>query len=133
MRLLNVCLVGLLSLLLTACAGVDVQGVVRDAETDDPVSGATVRIGDDQTTTDPQGYYDFEVDDDDEAQRVAVSAPGYQTHTELTTIRDEPKNLVMDFQLQKKRDRQAQQQRSPEEIEIEIDREFPRQNQDQSR
>lgn len=120
MKLWTQLVAGLGALALTACAGVDVQGVVRDAETDDPISGATVRIGEEETTTDRQGYYDFRVDSQKEAQRVAVSAPGYDTHTELTTIRDEPDEIVMDFQLDGQRQRAAQQR--PADIEVQIQR-----------
>jgi hypothetical protein len=95
--------VGSLSLacaLLLGCDSVDVAGVVRDESTQRPISGATVRIGDDTTSTDSSGFYHMTVDaDDDDAQRVNIQAPGYMAVSDVRLIDEDVDPARIDFDL----------------------------------
>lgn len=66
-----------LLLLVAGCSHVEVQGIVRDQATGDPLPGATVRIGADMTSTDYRGYYEMEVDKEPQ-QPLLVDKPGYE-------------------------------------------------------
>lgn len=71
----------LLVLAAAGCGSVDVQGIVRDERTGEPLPGATVRIGDDETETDYRGFYELSVDED-EAKELSVDKPGYRAFSE---------------------------------------------------
>lgn len=92
----------LLSLVLmgAGCADVEVRGVVRDKETQAPLQGATVRIGEYITTTDSDGVYSMDVDSDDDPVRVHVDAPTYAAQTDMRPFRDDPDPLYLSFDLE---------------------------------
>ncbi|MCW8140588.1 MAG: carboxypeptidase regulatory-like domain-containing protein [Planctomycetota bacterium] len=70
----------LLVLAAAGCGGTEVQGIVRDERTGEPLPGATVRIGDDETSTDYRGFYELRVRDD--RQQLQVEKEGYEPYTE---------------------------------------------------
>ncbi|MCO5167132.1 MAG: carboxypeptidase-like regulatory domain-containing protein [Planctomycetes bacterium] len=70
----------LLVLAAAGCGGVDVQGIVRDERTGEPLPGATVRIGDEETSTDYRGFYELRVPED--RQQLQVEKEGYEPYTE---------------------------------------------------
>lgn len=87
---------------LLGCSGVDVSGVVRDSTTHEPIEGATVRIGEEATTTDSYGYYELEAEGDDEdVQRFHVDAPGYMGISDQRRLEEDPESPIIDFDLQK--------------------------------
>lgn len=88
------------ALALAGCANVEVRGLVRDSQTQEPVPGATVRIGDRITATDSSGAFVMDVDSDDDPQRVDVSAPNYAAQIDHRPIREEPDPYYMTFDLQ---------------------------------
>lgn len=91
-----------LPLALLGCSGVDVSGVVRDSTTHEPIEGATVRIGEEATTTDSYGYYELEAEGDDEdIQRFHVDAPGYMGVSDQRRLDEDPEETIIDFDLQK--------------------------------
>lgn len=59
------------------CSGTEVQGIVREEATGEPLSGATVRVGDETVRTDEGGVFEVEVDDDAPAL-IEVEAVGYE-------------------------------------------------------
>lgn len=71
----------LLVLAAAGCGSVDVQGIVRDERTGEPLPGATVRIGDEEATTDYRGFYELSVDPGD-ARELSVEKPGYRSFNE---------------------------------------------------
>ena len=83
-----------------ACAGcqIDVEGVVRDSETKEPISGAVVQLGGEQTTTNERGFYAMEADDE-ENLRVSVHAPGYKGVSEMRTLPEEPDPAYISYEL----------------------------------
>lgn len=93
---------GLAPFMLLGCAvdDIDVKGVVRDAETLKPIPGAAVTIGEDTAFTDSYGFYDMDVDaDDDDPYRVTVQADGYEAVSDKRLIADEPDPAHVDFNL----------------------------------
>lgn len=89
-----------LVLMFAGCADVEVRGVVRDKETQAPLQGATVRIGEYITTTDSDGVYTLDVDSDDDPVRVHVDAPTYAGQTDMRPFRDDPDPLYLSFDLE---------------------------------
>jgi hypothetical protein len=86
------------SLALFGCA-TDVNGVVRDATTLEPIEGATVRIGDEAATTDEQGYYSLDVDEDDDPQTFRVEAVGYSDVADERRVTGDVNPAYVDFNL----------------------------------
>lgn len=96
MRYLTLCAAALF-----ACGcSTTLKGTVTDAKTQKPLPGATVRVGEETTTTDSEGFYVLEADDDDEPQQLHVQAPGYAGKSERRVIRDEPDPAFVNFELQ---------------------------------
>lgn len=78
-----------LSAFLTGCSGTLIQGVVRDKPTGNPISSATVTVGEATTNTDAMGSYHLDVSDPTKA--MIVNAPGYYIFTKTVgtdTIHD---------------------------------------------
>lgn len=73
-----------------------VSGVVTDTA-DDPIEGATVSIDDDSTTTDADGTYELELDDEG-TYTIEADAPGFQADTRTETVPEDGLEDV-DFQL----------------------------------
>jgi hypothetical protein len=97
-------MLGVLGLLLLAgCSDVPVRGFVRDDTTGAPLPGATVRVGDEETKSDSNGFYSIDVDDDeDAAQRMYVTHEGYVPATQRVKVEDDDQDEVhMDVGLQK--------------------------------
>lgn len=65
--------------LITGCSSIPIQGVVRDKPTGNPISSATVTVGESTTATDAMGSYHLEISDINEA--MIVNAPGYYIYT----------------------------------------------------
>ena len=86
------------SLALFGCA-TDVNGVVRDATTLEPIEGATVCIGDESATTDEQGYYSLDVDEDDAPQTFRVEAVGYSDVADERRVTGDVNPAYVDFNL----------------------------------
>lgn len=86
------------SLALFGCA-TDVNGVVRDATTLEPIEGATVRIGDESAVTDEQGYYSLDVDEDDDPQTFRVEAVGYSDVADERRVTGDVNPAYVDFNL----------------------------------
>lgn len=96
--------IGFLALAFTAgCAEVEMRGMVRDQTTGEPLPGATVRVGEHETTTDLTGYYQFDVDESDDAKEILVTKSGYQPYIEDVKIdADRADEMIQDFELQPK-------------------------------
>jgi hypothetical protein len=88
----------LLVLAMAGCSGVDVQGIVRDERTGEPLPGATVKIGDEETATDYRGFFELEVDED-EASKMHVNKSGYETYTESVSFDDDMDEVIQDVEL----------------------------------
>jgi hypothetical protein len=88
-----------LALLLAGCAGTEVQGIVRDESTGEPLEGATVQIGDESGRTDESGRFELDVDDDDMG-RVKVDKEGYAPVSETMTIDGEAGEVDHEFRMQ---------------------------------
>jgi len=65
--------------LLAGCSSIPIQGVVRDKPTGNPISSATVTVGEESTTTDAIGSYHLDISDIN--QTMVVNAPGYYIYT----------------------------------------------------
>ncbi len=65
--------------LVTGCSSIPIKGVVRDKPTGNPISSATVTIGDKTTATDAMGSYHLDISDTTAA--MIVNAPGYYIFT----------------------------------------------------
>jgi hypothetical protein len=88
---------------LAGCGSVDVRGFVRDEDTGEPLPGATVRIGDDETQTDQGGFYEISIDDDDDdTPRMYVSKSGYEARSESIEFDDDDEEFHKDLRLQKR-------------------------------
>ena len=61
------------------CSSIPIKGVVRDKPTGNPISSATVTIGEETTATDAMGSYHLEISDTTDA--MVVNAPGYYIYT----------------------------------------------------
>jgi len=61
------------------CSSIPINGVVRDKPTGNPISSATVTIGEKTTATDAMGSYHLEISDTKDA--MVVNAPGYFIYT----------------------------------------------------
>lgn len=86
--------------LMAGCGNIDVRGFVRDDETGEPLPGATVRVGDDESQTDAGGFYEIEVDDDDEDQRkMYVSKQGYEASSASLEVDDDDNEIHKDLRL----------------------------------
>ncbi|MEZ6185479.1 MAG: carboxypeptidase-like regulatory domain-containing protein [Planctomycetota bacterium] len=97
MRYLTLCAAALF-----ACGcSTTLKGTVTDAKTQQPLPGATVRVGEETTTTDSEGFYVLDADDDDEPQQLHVQAPGYAAKSERRVIRDEPDPAFVNFELKR--------------------------------
>mgnify|MGYP001279360952 CR=1 FL=1 len=101
-------------LVVGGCADIDVRGVVRDQETQEPIQGATVRIGEAITTTDSAGVYEMDVDADEDPTRIHVSAPNYVAQTDMRPVRDDPDPLYLSFELMSLQTAQREQQKKAE-------------------
>ena len=87
--------------LAAGCAEVEMRGIVRDQATGEPLPGATIRVGDRETTTDLTGQYDFDVDESGKPKQIIVHKAGYQPYVEDITIdEDRADEVVQDFDLQ---------------------------------
>ena len=64
---------------LTGCSSVLISGVVRDKPTGNPISSATVTVGEESTATDAMGSYHLDISDTTKA--MVVNAPGYFLYT----------------------------------------------------
>ncbi len=87
----------LLVLAAAGCGGVDVQGIVRDERTGEPLPGATVRIGEEEATTDYRGFYELSVDPE-EARQLSVDKAGYREFSEDVTFED-VEEVIQDIDL----------------------------------
>jgi hypothetical protein len=84
----RLCALTLFAATVAGCSNVELQGIVRDQSTGDPLPGATVRVGEDETETDYRGFYELEVDEE-EAREIMVDKTGYESFSqpvELTGI-----------------------------------------------
>lgn len=84
----RLCALMLFAATAAGCSNVEVQGIVRDQATGDPLPGATVRVGEDMTETDYRGFYEIEVDED-KAREIMVDKTGYESYSqpvELTGV-----------------------------------------------
>ena len=90
---LFILMAALILILLTpnAAAASEIYGTVMDAETREPIEGATVYFyveGDKEnyhkTATDPRGYYTIDCDPGDHT--IYISRDGYNDHKEVVTI-----------------------------------------------
>lgn len=117
------CAALLASFFLSGCA-TDVTGVVRDSETNRPIPGATVRIGEESTATDSEGYYALEADgDDDDPQKFHVAAPGYMSVSDVRILDDENEPAKIDFNLratQEERERSGEAERAREDDKVDV-------------
>jgi hypothetical protein len=68
------------TLTLVGCGSV-VQGVVRDKMTGNPISSASVSIGDESTTTNTYGIYELSVSTKP-SSTLLINAPSYFMYTE---------------------------------------------------
>lgn len=78
-----------ISVILVGCSSVAIQGVVRDKPTGNPISSASVTVGDSSTVTDAMGSYHLDIDEIH--QTMIVNAPGYYIYTKTVgqeTIND---------------------------------------------
>lgn len=78
-----------LLLFLAGCSSTSIQGVVRDKPTGNPISSATVSVGEESAATDAMGGYHLDVSDTNQA--MIVNAPGYYIYTKTVgeeTIHD---------------------------------------------
>ncbi len=82
-------LVALLTLL-GGCSSIPIQGVVRDKPTGNPISSASVSVGDESAVTDAMGSYHLDISDIN--QTMVVNAPGYFIYTK--TIGQETVNDI---------------------------------------
>jgi hypothetical protein len=90
----------LVTLLMLGCA-TGVEGVVRDADTNQPIPGAMVQIGDESTATDSRGFYKLDASSDDRRPQVFhVAAPGYMARSEERVLTGNPDPATIDFNLQ---------------------------------
>lgn len=114
------------SLFLSGCA-TDVNGVVRDSETNQPIPGATVRIGEESTSTDSEGYYSLEADgDDDDPQKFHVAAPGYMSVSDVRILDDENEPAKIDFNLratqaQRKLSGESERAQEDDKVDVKVD------------
>lgn len=79
----------LLLTLLGGCSSIPIQGVVRDKPTGNPISSASITVGEDSTSTDAMGSYHLDISDIN--QTMIVNAPGYYIYTKTVgqeTIND---------------------------------------------
>lgn len=97
---------GLLVLAAAGCGGVDVQGIVRDERTGEPLPGATVKIGEEEATTDYRGFYELEVDEE-EAQQLSVDKQGYRQFSEDVSF-EGVDEVIQDIDLAPQRGQQEQ-------------------------
>lgn len=88
----------LLVLAMAGCGGVDVQGIVRDERTGEPLPGAKVMIGEEETATDYRGFFELEVDED-EASQMRVNKSGYESYTESMTFEEDMDEVIQDVEL----------------------------------
>jgi hypothetical protein len=88
----------LLVLAMAGCSGVDVQGIVRDERTGEPLPGAKVMIGDEETATDYRGFFELEVDED-EASEMRVNKSGYESYTESVSFEEDMDEVIQDVEL----------------------------------
>jgi hypothetical protein len=88
----------LLVLAMAGCSGVDVQGIVRDERTGEPLPGAKVMIGDEETATDYRGFFELEVDED-EASEMRVNKSGYSTYSESVSFEEDMDEVIQDVEL----------------------------------
>jgi uncharacterized membrane protein len=95
-------LAALVVVALAGCGSIDVRGFVRDEDTGEPLPGATVRVGDEETQTDQGGFYELSVDDDDDTRRMYVSKSGYEARSESLEFDDDDEEFHKDFRLQKR-------------------------------
>lgn len=96
------CAAALVTVVLAGCGGTEVKGIIRDEDSGEPLPGAIVRMGDESTRTGPGGFYELEVDvDDDEPAQVMVGAPGYEPKSMLVTIDDDNDIVYSDIELKK--------------------------------
>ena len=65
----------------------------------DRIEGATVRIGDEAATTDEQGYYSLDVDEDDDPQTFRVEAVGYSDVADERRVTGDVNPAYVDFNL----------------------------------
>jgi hypothetical protein len=88
----------LLALAMAGCSGVDVQGIVRDERTGEPLPGAKVMIGDEETATDYRGFFELEVDED-EASEMRVNKSGYETYSDSVSFEEDIDEVIQDVEL----------------------------------
>jgi hypothetical protein len=97
----------LLSVVLAGCGGTEIKGIVRDEESGEPLPGAIVRVGDETTRTGVGGFYDLEVDvDDDEPAQMSIGAPGYAPKSMIMSIDEDQETVYSDIGLKKEFSRQ---------------------------
>ncbi len=117
------CAALLASFFLSGCA-TDVNGVVRDSETNRPIAGAVVQISEETTATDSEGYYTLEADgDDDDPQKFHVAAPGYMAVSDVRILDSENEPAKIDFNLratQAERERTGEAQRAREDDKVDV-------------
>lgn len=90
----------LASFLFTAGCGVTVRGVVRDKPTGNPLSAASVTVGNRNAMTDAIGAYEIRGVDIDKRSTLLVNAPGYFMYSSSVAKRgDEGDYVVRDIEL----------------------------------
>ena len=72
-----------LLLLLAGCAGTTLNGTVTDLEAGTPIEGATITVGEAQTTSDASGAFTIDVGAWDTPIQTSASASGYPTWKRL--------------------------------------------------
>ncbi len=117
------CAALLASFFLSGCA-TDVNGVVRDSETNQPIAGAVVQIGEESTATDSEGFYSLKADgDDDDPQKFHVAAPGYMAVSDVRILDSENEPAKIDFNLratQAERTRNGESERAKEQERVDV-------------
>lgn len=88
------------------CGGTEVQGIVREEGTGEPLSGALVQVGGETARTDEGGAFELEVDDDAPAL-LEVEAIGYEPQ-KIDVNMDDGRALPSDVSLKKESEERQQ-------------------------
>lgn len=101
----------LLSVALAGCGGTEIKGIIRDEESGQALPGAVVRVADETTRTGEGGFYELDVDlDDDEPAQVTVNAPGYEPRSMMVSFDEDQDTVYSDVGLKKEASRREADQ-----------------------